>query len=115
MEPSLVLLLIAICCVVVIDLSGFIDALKQWIWKFAFKGKREYQYFSLKPFDCALCASWWINLGYLIISGNWNLPLMTLALVIAFLTPIIKDTILTLKAFLQKIIDTIYWYFNLDN
>ena len=40
---------------------------------------------------------------------------MTLALVIAFLTPTIKDTILTVKYLIQKIIDAIYWYFNLDS
>ncbi len=115
MEPALTLFLIAVCTVIVIDLSGFIDTLKHWVWKWAFKGKKEYQDFSLKPVDCSLCASWWINLGYLIISGTWTLPLMTLALVIAFLTPIIKDTILTVKYLIQKIIDAIYWYFNLDS
>ena len=49
MEPALTLFLIAVCTVIVIDLSGFIDTLKHWVWKWAFKGKKEYQDFSLKP------------------------------------------------------------------
>ncbi len=114
MEPSLVLFLIVVCTVIVVDLSGFVTTVKRWIWKWVWKNKREFQDFDMKPFDCSLCSSWWLNLGYLIISGTWTLPLMTLALVLAFLTPVIKDAILTIKALLQKIIDTIYWYFNME-
>lgn len=113
MEPSLVLFLIAVCAVIVVDLSGFVMEVKKAVWRWVWKDKRPYQEFSAKPFDCSLCTTFWVSLGYLIISGTWTLPLMTLSLVFAFLTPVIKDAILTAKDLIQKIIDTIYWYFNL--
>jgi len=114
MEPALVLFLIAVCAVIVIDLSGFVTEVKKAVWKWVWKNNRPFQDFNAKPFDCSFCANFWLSLGYLIIWGKWTLPLMTLALLFSVLTPIIKDTILTLKDLLQKIIDAIYWYFNME-
>lgn len=111
MEPSTILLLITICTVIVIDLSGIIDHIKQWIWKFTYRGKREYRDYELKPLDCSFCMNFWISLGYLIISGTWNLGLMTLSLFLSLMTPVIKDILMLIKAFCSKIIDVIYmWY-----
>lgn len=114
MEPALVLFLIAVCAVIITDLSGFVTEVKKFVWKWVWKDKRPFQDFTAKPFDCSFCQTFWVSLGYLIISGEWTLPLMTLSLVFAFLTPVIKDTILTLRDLIQKIIDTIYWYFNME-
>lgn len=107
------LFLIAVCCVIVIDISGFIDAIKRMIWKWVWKEKRPYQDFTMKPFDCSFCSNFWISLGYLIIWGVWTFPLMALALVFSFLTPVIKDVLYLLRDFITKMIETIYDYFSL--
>lgn len=92
-----------------IDLSGFIETLKHWIWKFACKG-RQYQDFDFRPFECSYCLTHWTGLIYLLCTG-WTLSLYTLLLLICLMTPIIKDILMLAKAFIQKIIDTIYeWY-----
>lgn len=114
MEPSTILLLITICTVIVVDLSGFIDHIKMWIWKWVWKNKKEYRDFELKPIDCSFCMNFWLSLGYLLIWGKWTLGLMTLSLFLSLMTPIIKDILMLVKAFCSKIIDVIYmWY--IDN
>lgn len=114
MEPALVLLLTTVATVLVLDLTDFMDSIKHFIWRWVWKNKREYQEFRLKPFDCSLCLSWWIGLGYLIISGTITLPLVVLQLAMSVMTPVIKDIILTIREFVQKIIDTINWYLGLN-
>lgn len=107
------LLLIAVCCVIVIDISGFIDTIKHWIWKWVWKNSKPYQDFTMKPFDCSFCSNFWLSLGYLIIWGEWTFPLMALSLVFSFLTPVIKDVLYLFSDFITKMVETIYDYFNL--
>ena len=107
------LFLIAVCCVIVIDISGIIDHIKKWIWKWVWKNDRPYQDFELKPIDCSFCSNFWVSLGYLIISGTWTLPLMALALFFSYLTPVIKDVLYVIKDFIIRMIGAIYDYFSL--
>ena len=107
------LFLIAVCCVIVIDISGFIDTIKRMIWKWVWKEKRPYQDFTMKPFDCSFCANFWLSLGYLVIWGVWTFPLMALSLVFSFLTPVIKDVLYLFRDFITKMVEAIYDYFSL--
>lgn len=104
--------LIAVCCVLVIDISGFMDTVKRAIWKWVWKEKRPYQDFDLKPFTCSFCSTWWICFFYLLFTGL-TLPLMALALFYAFLTPVIKDVLYFIRDFFTKLIGCLYDYFNL--
>ena len=113
MNNFIILLLITIATVIVIDLTDFVDSVKHGIWKWVWKEKREYRDFSLKPFDCSLCASWWIGLLYLIISGTITLPLVVYQLFLSYLTPIIKDIIQMIKDMCVRILDMIYTYLSL--
>lgn len=113
MNNFIILLLITIATVIVIDLTDFVDSVKRGIWKWVWKEKREYRDFSLKPFDCSLCASWWIGLLYLIISGTLTLPLVVYQLFLSYLTPIIKDVIQMIKDMCVRILDMIYTYLSL--
>lgn len=112
MEPSLVLLLITLAMVMVIDMTDFVDSVKRGIWRWTFgKNGRAYHDFPFKPFECSLCMSFWLGLGYLIIWGEWTLPLMVLQLFLSVMTPVFKDILILVKAFAQKIIDTVFeWY-----
>ena len=113
MNIYLTLFLITVIVVNLIDLSGFIHTLKHWIWKWVWKNKRPYQEFDFRPFECSYCMTHWVGLIYLLISKQWTLPTYTVLLLLCFITPIIKDIILTTKDILQKIIDTIYEYLGL--
>lgn len=114
MSSYIILLLLTTACVIVVDLTDFIDSIKHMIWKWAWKGKKEYRDFEFKPFSCSLCLSWWTGLIYLLISWKITLTLVVYQLLLSFLTPVIKDALLTIKALIQKIIDTIWWYFNIE-
>ena len=112
MEPALVLLLITIAMTIVIDMTDFVDSVKHALWRWVFgKDGKPYRDFSMKPVDWSLCASWWLGLGYLIIWGEWTLPLMVLQLWLSIMTPHIKDILMLCKDLITKIIDAIYmWY-----
>ena len=113
MEPTLVLLLLTVMMVIIIDLTDFVDTIKQAIWKWVFKDKRQYKEFRLKPFDCSLCMSFWVGLLYLLIWETWTLPLMVYQLFLSYLTPVIKDVLLLVQTILQRMIDAVYDYFHL--
>lgn len=107
------IILIAIVWVVIIDLSGFVDSVKKAIWKWIFKGQKEYRDFDMKPFSCSFCMTWWTSFFYIVITGEWTLPLTAFSLVIAFMTPLIKDILVLIRDFVTKMIEVIYEYFNL--
>lgn len=113
MNPYLVLLLTTLIVVNIVDISGFIDTLKQWIWKWAWRGKREFKDFDFRPFSCTYCMSWWVGLIYLICSGTITLPLVVYQLFLSYLTPIIKDIIQMIKDMCVRILDMIYTYLSL--
>lgn len=104
----LYILLIAICCVIVVDLTDFVDFIKMKIWNWVFDGNKPYKDFLFKPMDCSLCLTFWTSLLYLIITKSLSIPLFTFILFIAFITPILKDTLLLLKDIMLKLIDIIY-------
>ena len=93
------LLLIAICVVMIVDISGFIDSvkigLKRWL------GSRGGV--TLKPFDCSLCMTHWTGLIYLLFTG-FTLQSYALLLFISVLTPTIASAILLIREILDFII-----------
>lgn len=93
------LLLIAVCVVMIVDISGFIDSvkigLKRWL---GIKGG-----VTLKPFDCSLCMTHWTGLIYLLFTG-FTLQSYALLLFISVLTPTIASAILLIREILDFII-----------
>lgn len=104
------LFMISLVLVFIIDISGVIDHIKRFVWKWVYKGKREYRDFEMKPFDCSLCATWWCGLIYLCFT---QLSWVNVAYVafLSYMTPIWKDLMYLVKDFIVKMIDAIYtWY-----
>lgn len=95
--------LIALFWVMVIDIARFMDSIKAGIQRLL-DTKREIQF---KPFDCSLCMSFWTNIAYLICTGAFEIWLMTLALLIAVMTPVMGDAVWGLREFLARIISYI--------
>ena len=102
------LLCIQLICVLIIDISGFIDSVKFGISKWLTKGKFPKADYRIKPFDCSLCATWWTGLIYIICTGQFSIFLVAYLLFLAVMTPVAKDIIILIKDICIFIINKIY-------
>ena len=95
------LALITLIVVYLVDLSGGVSSLKQFIWKCCLDGKGKYPYsFRLRPLDCSLCLTWWTGLVYLWITQKFGLESVALVAMfsyfssqLAFLLRLVSETI----------------------
>lgn len=106
------LFLITLMVVAVIDISGFYEEMSSMIKKWLTKGKFN-EPFYVKPFCCSLCMSWWINLIYIIVTGNFSLLLMAYILGLAVMTPVFKEIIVAVRNACLKIVCDIEDWFEL--
>ena len=81
------LLLISALVIYIVDLSGFTDS-----W-------------SMKPFDCSQCMTWWTGLAYLALSGQFTLPMIAFVAALAFLSYPIGQVFIFIREGLNFIID----------
>ena len=113
MNIYLALFVLTTIVVNLVDLSGVVDTVKHWIWKWVWKEKRPYQDFPFKPFSCSYCMTHHLGVIYLLIVGQFSLLAYAYLLCLSFLTPVIKDVLYLLRDFITKMIETIYDYFSL--
>ena len=79
------LALITLIVVYLVDLSGGVGSLKQFIWKCCLDGKGKYPYsFRLRPLDCSLCLTWWTGLVYLWITQKFGLESVALVAMFSY-------------------------------
>lgn len=97
---ELLLLTIIVCFVV--DISGFIDTIKNIIWKWVFNGKREYREFRLKPLDCSLCMTFWIGLIWISIF-DFTLLNFVYVCVFAALSEQVYNMFMIIKHLIDKV------------
>ena len=102
------LLFIQLICVLIIDISGFIDSLKYGISKILTKGKIPTADYRIKPIDCSLCMTFWTGLIYIICMGQFSLLLLAYILLLSIMTPILKDFINLIKDICIFVINKIY-------
>ena len=102
------LLFIQLICVLIIDISGFMDSVKWGISKFLTSGKLPTTDYRLRPFDCSLCMCWWSGLIYLICMKEVSLLLLAYVLFLAIMTPVAKDIILLIRDIFIKLINKFY-------
>ena len=102
------LLLIALICVVIVDLSGFVDSVKSGIKWLITKGKMNSSDYRLKPFDCSLCMTFWTGLIFLLATGNFTLTYLAVLVVISLFCTILKSSILLVEDIFKTIIKLIY-------
>lgn len=98
------ILLIAVVTVCIVDISGFTDSWKSAFKRLVTRGRMSDPYYSLKPFDCSLCMSFWSGLVYLWVTHSFTLWMVTFLLLISVMTPVIKDFIILIRETLIKII-----------
>lgn len=97
------LLLIAICVVIIIDISGIIDDIEKRLSKWL-KGKVKLG----KPWVCSFCMYHHISLIYLICVGELTLKLYTLILFFALLTPVFSTLLVCVRETLIWVIEKAY-------
>ena len=108
LNTIIALILIQIMTVIIVDLSGFIESLKKGISFIISKGKFIKDDYDLHPVDCSFCLQWWIGLIYIIIVGQFNLPMITVILLLSFFTETTKDILIFIKDIMAKLNRTIY-------
>lgn len=112
MDIYLDLFLLATIIVSIVDISGFIDTVKHWIWRWL-HGNKPYVDFDFRPFECSYCSMNWIGLLYLIIVGELSIVSYAYVLFLCMLTPIIKDIMILIRDICASIIEAIYTVFHI--
>lgn len=98
---NVVLIQILICFI--IDLSGFIQELETILSK-----RLHFRCVIPKPFSCSLCMGWWMNLIYLIATGQLTLVTVVFVAIIAFAAKNISGFIRWCSELLIKIETILY-------
>lgn len=101
------LLVISLIVCYVVDVSGFVDHIKQFIWKWLMK--KEYNGYQLKPFDCSRCMCFWVGLIYIICVG-FNLWNLLLVCGFSLMAEQITNLLVIFQMLLQKLEDKIVDY-----
>ena len=85
------------------DLSGYVISVKQAIWKWLFKDKREFQDFSLKPLDCSLCMVHHTLFIYLLATSQFTIFNYFCVCLLSLLSSNISSCLLVFKDFITAI------------
>lgn len=98
------MIFLTVIIVFIIDLSGFIDSLKKGLSYLLTKGRIVKSDYSLKPFDCSLCMTFWCGIIYFLIIGKFTLLNLLYISLCSFFTPVIKDILYFLRDSFIKIL-----------
>lgn len=93
---------IAVIMVIIIDISGFIDSIKEFIGKML-----NIANVRLKPLDCSFCVNWWLSLLYLIYTNELSLTTVMFALIMSVMTTVISDLIYLIRDLIANLINKI--------
>ena len=96
------LIVITFMVVYVLDLSGFVDYGIQPFFRKHFRGTLK-----TKPFLCSQCMTHHISLIYILITGNFSIPMWGFVCLLSFLTPVTKNILVGLKELLSRISEKI--------
>lgn len=99
------LLLIAVICVIIIDISGVIESIKSGIKRLLTNGRMSDPNYSLKPLDCSFCITFWTGLVYLLCTHSFSLWMLTYLLLICVMTPVIRELIVLIRDLFIKILN----------
>ena len=94
------LLLITALVVYIVDMSGFTESWKQFLFRHFKTNTR-----SMKPFDCSQCMTWWSGILSLLISGTFTLPRLCIVAGLAFLSNTIGQVFIFIREGVNVIID----------
>ena len=81
MKTIVDLLLVALITIYIVDLSGFSDTILDFVSGWCGRKVTE-----LKPFTCSLCMVWWVCIIYLIVVGQFSLPMVAVSALLSYLS-----------------------------
>lgn len=85
------LIYIAIILVYIIDYSGVIPNIEDFVSRTASHSGRKIHIRIPRPFSCSLCMQWWSGLIYIIVTGNLSFENLAIVALISASTIIIAD------------------------
>lgn len=100
------ILFITLIFVIGLDVLHFWDEISKIISRIITKGKVE-KSFDLKPFSCSTCMSFWTNILYMFITGNFSFLNVLIIIVLAMLAPELGGLIFMFKSWLAALINKI--------
>ena len=101
------LILINLITVFIIDQSGVVDSFKSIMKSILTKGKMKDPDYSLKPFDCSLCMTFWLSLIYLFITNHISVSYFAFACLNSYMAQYTNDLFIVFKHFWSIMIDKI--------
>lgn len=107
MPTSLILLQLIV--VFIVDLSGFVQTVKFWIWK-KYIGIGSVNSFNFKPWECSFCMTHHVGLIYLLVTCQFTLPHYVFLLLLCYFTPLSADLITLARDSLNKLINILFKY-----
>lgn len=100
------ILLISAIWVFLLDISGAWQELTAIVSGWLTNGRIK-KPFSLKPFSCSLCMTFWTGLAYILFAGCFTLPMMAYVCLVAMLTPRLKDLLITIDLLIARLFEYI--------
>lgn len=90
---------ITVIVVIIIDISGFVDSIKEFIGRLL-----NITNVRLKPLDCSFCMAFWVSMAYLICVDELSLTTLMVSLLMSVMTPVIEDLIYLIRDILGFIL-----------
>lgn len=100
------IVLISLIWVFILDISGFWNEITSMITSWMTKGAVK-KPFTMKPFSCSLCMTFWTSLIYVICINHFTLPIVAFICLMAYMTGVEQQVILTIEALIMKLIEWI--------
>lgn len=96
------LLLLTTIITYTVGISGVVEVIKEKIWNYLYN-PIPYTYWSLKPFDCPICLTFWVGLIYLFIIKDITLLNITIVCLYSLFQPIINNILIVIRELLIKL------------
>lgn len=94
------LLMLAIIVVYVVDISGFTQTWKGYLWR-KFKVSQDR---IIKPLDCSLCMTWWCGIIYLLIYRQLTIPMVAYVAILSVMSVPIGQLIILIRESVTRVI-----------
>ena len=100
------ILFITLIFVIGLDVLHFWDNFSKIVSGWITRGK-VHKVFCEKPCGCSTCMSFWTNIIYMFVSGNFSILNVLIIIVLAMLTPELGGLIFMFKSWLDALINKI--------
>lgn len=97
------LLFLTLIVVFIIDISGIIESIENFLSRYL-KGKVRIK----KPFSCSLCMVWWLGLVYIIYLNQFSLINICAVALFAYLSSVISTLLIFLREMMLSVIGKMY-------